>query len=35
MVGRQLIVGLPGPGVFWLHLSQAGHGVVKKVIVIH
>jgi hypothetical protein len=29
------LVGLPGPGVFWLHLSQAGHGVVKQVIVIH
>ena len=28
------LAGLPGPGVFWLHLSQAGHGVVTKVIVV-
>ena len=28
------LAGLPGPGVFWLHLSQAGHGVVSKVIVV-
>jgi len=26
------LAGLPGPGVFWLHLSQAGRGVVTKVI---
>jgi hypothetical protein len=28
------LAGLPGPGVFWLHLTQAGHGVVSKVIVV-
>jgi hypothetical protein len=28
------LAGLPGPGVFWLHLSQSGHGVVSKVIVV-
>jgi len=28
------LVGLPGAGVFWLHLSQAGRGVVSKVIVV-
>jgi hypothetical protein len=28
------LAGLPGPGVFWLHLSQAGHAVVSKVIVV-
>jgi len=28
------LAGLPGPGVFWLHLSQAGHGVVTKVVVV-
>jgi hypothetical protein len=28
------LAGLPGPGVFWLHLSQEGHGVVSKLIVI-
>jgi len=26
--------GLPGPGVYWLHLAQAGHGVVTQVVVI-
>jgi hypothetical protein len=28
------LAGLPGPGVFWLHLSQADRGAVSKVIVI-
>jgi len=28
------LASLPGPGVFWLHLSQAGRGVVSKVIVV-
>ena len=28
------LAGLPGPGVFWLHLSQGDQGVVSKVIVI-
>jgi len=26
------LAGLPGPGVFWLHLSQAGRQVISKVI---
>ena len=28
------LAGLPGPGVFWLHLSQAGHAAVSKVILV-
>jgi hypothetical protein len=28
------LAGLPGPGVFWLHLSQADRGAVSKVIVV-
>ena len=28
------LAGLPAAGVFWLHLTQAGHGVVSKVIVV-